>query len=279
MTMRRYLLDLVDVAHLNSRPDVREFQRIRRPGTTHEFEVLDRNFSSRNEWRFGIFVPTRWVKGTYTSLGPMAHPNREVLAGLERRSIQFAPCTMPRYRGRCYAQVSVSDPSGEQNRQVLRTDDRLPYWLSEFKVTAKKNVTTSRSNDGEHRVAVFSRDDLKGMVRLFIATKAWTLVERFSRDEEIPVRRTSKKAGPLKARALRGLNVCITGFLGMGTRAEVARRLERLGARVRSRPSGATEVLLEGFHPYGDRRVKIKRADVNGVRRMNEADFRRTFGV
>jgi len=49
--------ELVEVAHVTSRKAVNDFQGVKTRGIEHEFEVVDRNFPSRNVWRFALFVP------------------------------------------------------------------------------------------------------------------------------------------------------------------------------------------------------------------------------
>ena len=117
------------------------------------------------------------------------------------------------------------------------------------------------------------------MVRLFVAARAWTLIDGFSRDDAALAKRLAKERALRARRRLRGIEVCVTGKLGMGTRSQVVAFLKRHGAVVRARPLPSTEVLIEGVHALGDARLKIKKADANSVVRMNEAQFRRKFCV
>lgn len=277
--MRTFRLGLVDIAFAASRKGVNDFQGLKTRGVVHEFEVVDRNFPARNAWRFSVFVPNEWTKGTYVSVRPLAVPNRKIWSGLERRSIQFGPCTRPGYRRKCYAQLAVSDPTGEKTRVVLRKTDVRPLWLDGFLLRSKARVTTSRANDGDHVTAIFDQDDFRGMIRLFVAARAWTLSEGFSRDDATLVRRLAKERALRARRKLRGVEVCVTGKLGMGTRPEVVALLERHGAVVRARPLPGTHLLVEGIHPLGDKRLKVVSANTHGLVRLSEAQFRRKFAV
>ena len=277
--MRGFETSLVEVAFATSRKGVNDFQGAKRRGVQHEFEVVDRNFQSRHGWKFAVFVPTDWHKGTYVSVRPLTIPNRKEWSALERRSIQLAPCTMRAHRGWCYAKVFVSDISGEKNREALRADDARPPWLDGFRLRTKERVTTSKANDGRSLVAVLEKEDLPGMIRLFIATRAWTLTGGFSRADAGLARRYAKDRAMRARTKLRGLTIAITGFLGMGTRLEVRRFLEKNGATVRVDPSPLTDVLIEGYHGLGDHRLKVKAAKRLNVKRMTEAQFRRKYAV
>jgi hypothetical protein len=277
--MKTLDVELMEVAFAGTRKKIEDFRGAKTRGSEHEYEVLDRNFQSRNAWRFVVFVPDEWRKGTYISVRPLTVPNRKIWAGLERRSILVAPCTRQGYRGKGYAQVSVSDLTGEKTRQVLNNDDPRPEGLEWFKLRAKERVATSRSSDGHHLTAVFDSDDFSGMVRLFVASRAWTLIEGFSRDDAIQARKLANERALRARQQLKGLELSMTGFLGMGTRQEVARFLKSRGAVVRTRPTSHTKFLIEGVHPLGDARLKVKSAESLGVVRISEARFRRKFSV
>jgi hypothetical protein len=277
--MKRFDPELVEVAFASSRKAVNDFQGRKTRGTEHEFEVVDRNFPSRNLWRFALFVPGDWRKGTYLSLRPLTTPNRKAWSGLERRSIQLAPCTRGGYRGNCYGVVYVSDPTGSKTRRVLTRKDVRPAWLDEFMVSTKARVATSRANDGDHLAAVFDRDDFAGMIRLFVAARAWTLSDGFSKDDAALARRLAKERALRARRKLNGVEVCVTGKLGLGNRQKVIAFLRKHGAVVRARPLPDTDLLIEGAHPLGDARLKVQGADAQGVVRISEAQFRRKFAV
>ena len=277
--MRMLRAHLVDVAFESSREAVNDFRGIKTRGVEHTFEARDRNFPSRNGWQFAIFVPREWRKGTYVSVRPLSTPNRKIWAGLERRSVQFAPCTKLRHRSKCYGTVSVSDPSGTKTRVILRRTDPIPPWLEAFRLTEKERVATSRANDGRTLVAVLGRDDFAGMVRLFVACRAWTLTEGYSRDDAALARRIARERALRARRSLNGLTVSVTGFLGMGTRAEVERLLKKHGATFRGMPSADTDLLIEGYHGLGEDRRKVRAAKQLAIPRMTEARFRRKFAV
>ena len=159
--MRTFKTDLVAVAFDGSRNAVNDFQGSK-TRNEHTFEAVDRNFPSRNGWKFAVFVPKDWRKGTYVSVRPLVTPNRKVWSGLDRRSVQFAPCTKLSHRRKCYGIVAVSDPSGAKTRVILRKTDPLPPWLEAFRLTAKERVTTSRANDGRCTGSHFGSGRLRG---------------------------------------------------------------------------------------------------------------------
>ncbi len=65
----------------------------------------------------------------------------------------------------------------------------------------------------------------------------------------------------------------------MGNRRKVVAFLKKHGAIVRARPLPKTDLLIEGAHPLGDARLKVKGAEAQGVVRISEAQFRRKFAV
>lgn len=173
----------VDVALVGERKVSQEFKGRSTRGTERVYAVKDGNFDRRNSWRFAVFVPDRWLKGSYVSVSPQVVPNRKLWAGLDRRSIQLAPCTMPAYRSKCYAKLSLADATAEKNRVVLRKGEPMPRWMKAFLTRSKNRVTATRARDGNARVAVLRKDDWAGMIRLFLALKPWALSSGFVKDE------------------------------------------------------------------------------------------------
>lgn len=173
--MKNFDPGLVESRFVSERKLSQEFQGRRTRGTERVFEVRDGNFDRRNTWRFVVFVPDRWLKGTYVSVRPNMVPNRKLWAGLDRRSIQLAPCTKAGHRGKCYAKLSFADVTDAKNRVVLTTGEELPRWMRSFRTRRKERVTATRARDGDALVALMNKDDWFGMIRLFLALKPWAL--------------------------------------------------------------------------------------------------------
>jgi hypothetical protein len=172
----------VEVEFVSARKRSQEFKGRSTRGEERFYEARDRNFQGRNTWRFSVFVPDRWLKGTYVSVQPQLVPNRKLWAGLDRRSIQLAPCTKAAHRGKCYAKLSFADATDEKNRVVLTKGESLPRWMRAFRTRSKAGVTATRARDGESLVAILKKDDWVGMVRLFLALKPWALSAGFVRE-------------------------------------------------------------------------------------------------
>jgi hypothetical protein len=180
--MRRFDPELVEAELVSTRKRSQVFQGRRTRGLEQLYEVKDGNFDTRNAWRFVVFVPDRWLKGTYVSVQPQVVPNRKLWAGLDRRSVQFAPCTMAAHRGKCYAKLAFADVTDEKNRVVLARGEALPRWMRSFRTRSKTRVTATRARDGHALVAILEKDDWVGMICLFLALKPWALFAGFSRD-------------------------------------------------------------------------------------------------
>jgi hypothetical protein len=173
----------VEVSFLGERNASQEFKDRRTRGIERVYAVKDGNFDRRNSWQFIVFVPNRWLKGTYVSVRPHVVPNRKSWAGLDRRSIQLAPCTKAAHRGKCYAKLSFADLKDGKNKVVLRVDDAPPRWMRHFRIHKKTRVTATRARDGNALVAVLEKSDWVGMIRLFLALKPWAIAANFVRDE------------------------------------------------------------------------------------------------
>jgi hypothetical protein len=93
------------------------------------------------------------------------------------------PATMAGHRGSRYCPLSLADPDGLSSRHVVRRDERqaLPYWLRSLgrNIKQKATVRATRGTDGESLVALVKPDDHRGMIALFLGTKAWVLKRRF----------------------------------------------------------------------------------------------------
>ena len=157
-------------------------------GTIIEFTVIDHNFGSDNKWSFIVREPDRIEKGAYVEVKPVDHPQKTCWDRIERMSINFSPADMPNYNGMMYAQIFIADVDGRKtkrkNRIVVKNGQRplLPHFFRYFKIRRKETVATSRVNDGRHLVIVTHERDYDDMIKVFLATKAWVLYNRFVLD-------------------------------------------------------------------------------------------------
>jgi DNA ligase (NAD+) len=74
---------------------------------------------------------------------------------------------------------------------------------------------------------------------------------------------------------LTGVNFVITGTLSLGTRDEVAARLEALGAKEQKSVSKDTTYLIVGEEPGGS---KLAKADKLGTKKLDERDLKKILG-
>jgi hypothetical protein len=274
--MRRHQFkpEHVEVAFASEKKARWEFKGHISRGLELLYEVKDLNYASRRDWTFMVRVPAHWGGDSYISISPLRIANREIWAGLDRRSLQFARGTIGRHRGRAYAKLSIADVTGEKNRRVLSTEDRsgLPSWLYAFRPVAKRRVIRS-GRDEASLVAVSDKKDYPRMIRLFLALKAWVLDREYNPDE------ATKRPREVPNKELKGLDIVVTGRLGKGLRYQVFTWLRKLGAKPRRDVSSNTDLLIVGAHWQGDDRIKIRSAGRLGIRQYSEAAFRRKFNV
>ena len=269
-----YSCENVDVSYVEQHPVFKEFGGTKTRGLSRVFDVIDHNFQSKNRWTFEVFVPSRWMRGDHISVQPIRVPNRKAWSELERRSLQFGKCTLGRWRKLSYGKLAMA--SNEKNREYLREGEKPPRWLKDFAIKPKRRVATTRGYDGHDLVALVDPQDHAAMIRLFLALKPWVLDAGYSRASARSAQMRARRR-LLRGYRLRDKVVCVTGRLGMGTRGEVTTRLKRLGATVRQAVSAECDFLVEGYHPLGDKRVKVRSADKLGIPRMSEATFRARF--
>jgi hypothetical protein len=178
----RYRLDRVSVEAGEERAATWTFGREPMSGTEQTYSVRDANFPARNQWEFVVRTPSG--RDARIEVRPRTTPNVKVWAELPDRSLTFLRATKGEARGKWYCKVALADPTGLRSRDVVRADERseLPLWFDAFKgrMRRKRNVRTTRGNDGEDLVVLVAADDHAAMIRLFFATKVWILKERIA---------------------------------------------------------------------------------------------------
>jgi hypothetical protein len=178
----RYRLDRVTAEARQQRPSTWTFGGEPVSGTEQTYAVQDANFPSRNMWEFVVRIPDG--RDGRIEVRPRTTPNVQVWAELPDRSLNFSRATRGEARGRWYCKVALADPTGVRSRDVVRGDERgeLPSWFDPLKsrMRVKKNVRTTKGNDGEDLVLLVAADDHEAMIRLFFATKVWVLKEGIS---------------------------------------------------------------------------------------------------
>lgn len=179
-TRKRYSLDRVYVAPLESRPATWTFAGKGMRGTEQTFAVTDTNLPSRNEWEFIIRLPAD--RSERIEVRPKSTPNVKAWAELTDRSLTFNRATRGTARGKWYCQVALADATGERSKTIVPTDqrDRLPHWFHELsgRMRRKETVKPTRGTDGNALVVLIAAGHYPMMIRLFFATKVWVLSER-----------------------------------------------------------------------------------------------------
>jgi hypothetical protein len=179
-TRKRYRLDRVQVAPLQSRPASWSFAGTPLRGTELAYAVTDTNFASRNEWEFIVRVPTD--KKGRIEVRPRTVPKVKAWDELPDRSLTFSLATRGTSRGKWYGQVALADPAGEHSKSVVHADERtaLPHWFTELqaRMRRKEAVKPTKGTDANALVILVAAGDYPAMIRLFFATKVWILSER-----------------------------------------------------------------------------------------------------
>jgi hypothetical protein len=179
-TRKRYTLDRVYVAPLESRPATWTFAGNGMRGTEQSFAVTDTNLPTRNEWEFIIRLPADHTERI--EVRPKTTPNLKAWDTLTKRSLTFSRATRGTARGKWYCQVALADATGERSKTLVPTDqrDRLPHWFGDLsgRMRRKETVKPTKGTDGNALVVLIAAGDYPMMIRLFFATKVWVLSER-----------------------------------------------------------------------------------------------------
>lgn len=183
-TRKRYKLDRVRVAPLDSRPTSWAFAGTPIRGTELAYSVTDTNLSSRNQWEFILRIPAD-PKGRI-EVRPRTTPNLKAWAELPDRSLTFSLATRGAARGRWYCQVALADAAGKRSKAVVSTGRRgdLPHWFTELngRMRRKEAVKPTKGTDANALVILLAAGDHATMIRLYFATKVWILSEEIILD-------------------------------------------------------------------------------------------------
>ena len=175
--MTRYRIDRVK-ADLREEQSARwTFARDPVAGTQYSYNVTDRNLSNRNRWIFTVRVPDSGDDGI--EVRPSQVPNFKAWSALRDRSLIFNRATRRGYRGRLYCQVALADVEGPQTKKVASRGQRneLPPWFKQLRrrMRLKKTVRSTRGTDSNAQVLLIRPGDHEMMIRIYFATKVWTL--------------------------------------------------------------------------------------------------------
>jgi hypothetical protein len=170
-------IDLID-----RRNESWKFARKTVRGTVFSYDVRDENFPRIARWTFIVRVPRELVNDSYIEVRPTHTPRQRVFAGLDRRSINFAPARRTAYRGLVYGKVFLGDASGDKTKIGVAAGERpqLPQYISRRNMRLKKTVTLTAGSDGNAQVKLFKPSSHKSMIKFFLATRAWVLHDEFT---------------------------------------------------------------------------------------------------
>jgi hypothetical protein len=105
---------------------------------------------------------------------------------LSRRSIQSKRCVGTEDAERYYAEMWLSDVTGNKNRLLVRKDDvkAMPSWVKKLYLSDKERwflrSTMEPETKRESICVVISKNDAhRQLIELFFATRIWVLQEGF----------------------------------------------------------------------------------------------------
>lgn len=150
-------------------------------GRRYVYEVVDRNFLSKNVWYAWIQIPNKRSpeQGIEVRLDKDRCPDRASVRKdlLWRKSIVFEPTTIGIHEDTYYAKAFESE--GAQGKTVVKRGQRdfMFPWLQKSyfrsKMRLKGTVTTSRGHDLEQQVLLARADDHQRMIRIFFGLRIW----------------------------------------------------------------------------------------------------------
>lgn len=178
---RNYSFEKVDITPGEVRKAAWTFAGEHMSGEEASYAVTDRNFPGRNQWEFIVRTPRG--RDARIEVRPRSAPNVKVWAELPDRSLTFSRSTKAPHTGKHYCQVALADTRGERTKVVVKSGqrDRLPRWFGSkaSRMRSKETVRHTRGTDGDSLVALVPAGDHEEMIRMFFATKVWTLKEAF----------------------------------------------------------------------------------------------------
>jgi hypothetical protein len=177
--LRKLDLARIQITPVESRKGRWDFANRPVSGYLHRFDAIDGNFATRNRWRFVVRVPSG--NAGYIQVQPEVHPSRAVLKNIERRVVSFQRATASAHRGKYYCKLALSDLAGRHTKRIAKRGERsdLPRWFEPMRhrMRLKATVRKTKGTDPRQQVLLVRSGDYARMVRVFVALKAWPLLE------------------------------------------------------------------------------------------------------
>jgi len=164
-----------------------QFQKGFKSANKYDVEVIDRNGKKPTKWMFKIEEVSLGQRGMQIGVGPVHTPRGDLMLELlSRRSIQSKRCAGTEDAERYYAEMWLSDVTGNKNRLLVRKDDvkAMPSWVKKLYLSDKERwflrSTMEPETKRESICVVISKNDAhRQLIELFFATRIWVLQEGF----------------------------------------------------------------------------------------------------
>ena len=174
--MKHYKISRVGVEWRKSERATWKFVKLLVKGTQHTYCVVDSNLKSKNRWEVIVRVPKK-AKGRVEVRAHEA-PKRPAWAGVERLALMFMRGTLPGYRAKRFCLVALEQEEGRRIADWTQKAN-LPSWFITLgrRMRIRKTVRAGGGPFAKKLVMLVNKEDHAAMIRLFFATKVWTLLE------------------------------------------------------------------------------------------------------
>jgi hypothetical protein len=164
-----------------------QFQNDLKPADKYYVQVVDRNGMKPTKWMFKIEEVSLGERGMQIGVGPVHTPRGDMMLELlSRRSIQSKRHTVSEDPERYYAEMWLSDTTGNKNRLLVRAEDAkaMPAWIKKLYLSKKDRwFLRSTMEPGTRResicINIWKSDAHRELIELFFATRIWVLQEGF----------------------------------------------------------------------------------------------------
>ena len=164
-----------------------QFQKGFKSANKYYVEVIDRNGKKPTKWMFKIEEVSLGQRGMQIGVGPVHTPRGDLMLELlSRRSIQSKRYVGTEDNERYYAEMWLSDVTGNKNRLLVRDKDlkTMPPWVKKLYLSDKDRWfrrSTMEPDTKRESICVFiSKNEAhRQLIELFFATRIWVLQEGF----------------------------------------------------------------------------------------------------
>jgi hypothetical protein len=164
-----------------------QFQKGFKSANKYYVEVIDRNGKKPTKWMFKIEEVSLGQRGMQIGVGPAHTPRGDLMLELlSRRSIQSKRYLTSDDPERYYAEMWLSDVTGNKNRLLVRDVDAklMPSWIKKIYLNDKDRWFLRSKMEPDTRresicITIWKSEAHRALIELFFATRVWVLQEGF----------------------------------------------------------------------------------------------------